>query len=42
LRVYKRENVRYGRLGYPIIFDLQFSYPDLLQPVLPAQNPVED
>lgn len=42
LAAYKRENVRYGRLGYPIIFDLQFSFPDLLHPVLPAEDPAAD
>lgn len=39
---YKQENVRYGRHGYPVIFDLQFSYPDVLDPVLPSDDPEKD
>jgi hypothetical protein len=42
LTVYKRENLRYGRLGYEVIFDLQFSYPDVFTPVLPGPNPEKD
>lgn len=42
LQEYKSENVRYGRLGYPVIFDLQFSYPDVFDPVLPGDDPEKD
>ncbi len=42
LLAYKKENRRYGRLGYDVIFDLQFSYPDLFEPILPSKNPNED
>jgi hypothetical protein len=42
MEVYKRENVRYGRVGYEVIFDLQFSYPHLLTPVLPDPDPLKD
>lgn len=42
LQDYKTENVRYGRLGYPVIFDLQFSYPDVFDPVLPGEDPEKD
>lgn len=39
---YKTENFMHGRIGYDIIFDLQFSYPNILEPVLPSANPDED
>jgi hypothetical protein len=39
---YKRENFKYGKLGYEVIFDLQFSYPDVFTPVLPGPNPEKD
>jgi len=39
---YKKENVRYGRLGYGVIFDLQISYPDVFIPVLPGSDPEQD
>jgi len=39
---YKSENVRYGRLGYSVIFDLQFSYPEIFDPVLPGPDPEKD
>ncbi|MFP3853200.1 MAG: hypothetical protein ACLFWD_02780 [Anaerolineales bacterium] len=39
---YKQENVLYGRLGYLVIFDLQFSYPDVFDPVLPGEDPEKD
>lgn len=39
---YKNENRKYGRLGYDIIFDLQFSYPDIFKPVLPGSDPEQD
>jgi tetratricopeptide (TPR) repeat protein len=42
LLAYKKENFRYGRLGYSVIFDLQMSYPDVLKPVLPGPVPNED
>jgi hypothetical protein len=42
LEDYKKENVRYGRLGYPVIFDLQNSYPDVFHPVLPGPDPEKD
>ena len=42
LSFYKKENQRYGRLGYNIIFDLQFSYPDVFEPILPSEDPNED
>lgn len=42
LLLYKEENFIHGRLGYDIIFDLQFSYPDILKPVLPGSNSDED
>lgn len=42
LERYKHENTRYGRHGYPVIFDLQFSYPDVLDPVLPSDDPTKD
>ena len=35
---YKAENLAYGRLGYPVIFDLQFSYPHIITPVLPGSD----
>ncbi|MCI0563087.1 MAG: hypothetical protein MN733_31805 [Nitrososphaera sp.] len=42
LVIYKQENVKYGRLGYPVIFDLQFSYPDVFITVLPNPDPKKD
>ncbi|MDX1601374.1 MAG: hypothetical protein R3191_07680 [Anaerolineales bacterium] len=42
LQIYKKENTRYGRHGYPVIFDLQFSYPDVFEPVLPSDDPTKD
>jgi tetratricopeptide (TPR) repeat protein len=39
---YKKENLRYGRLGYDIIFDLQFSYPHIFERVLPGTDPNQD
>jgi hypothetical protein len=39
LQIYKRENIRYGKRGYSVIFDLQFSYPDIFTPVLPGPKP---
>jgi hypothetical protein len=42
LEDYKKENVRYGKLGYPVIFDLQNSYPDVFNPVLPGPDPEKD
>ena len=38
LLFFKKENLRYGRLGYDIIFDLQFTYPEVFEPVLPSDN----
>jgi hypothetical protein len=42
LEEYKRENVKYGRSGYAVIFDMQFSYPDVFTPVLPGPDPEQD
>ena len=42
LITYKEENVKYSRRGYAIIFDLQFSYPDVFIPVLPGPDPELD
>jgi|GEM_PF-4699707 len=42
LMAYKKENITYSRLGYGVIFDLQFSYPDVFTPVLPGLDPEED
>lgn len=42
LIIYKEENVKYGRLGYPIIFDLQLSYSDVFTPVLPDLDVTKD
>lgn len=42
LLAYKEQNVKHGRLGYGVIFDLQFSYPDVFTPVLPGSDPDED
>jgi len=42
LLAYKKENYRYGRLGYSVIFDLQMSYPDIFTPVLPGPDPDND
>lgn len=42
LLAYKKENFRYGRLGYPVIFDLQMSYSDVFKPVLPGPDPDRD
>jgi hypothetical protein len=39
---YKKKNSEYSRAGYDIIFDLQFSYPDVFEPVLPGKDPDED
>lgn len=38
LLVYKRENIRHGRLGYGYIFDIQNSYPDVFTQVLPSND----
>jgi hypothetical protein len=42
LEKYKKGNLKYGRSGYTVIFDLQFSYPDVLTPVLPGSDPEKD
>lgn len=42
LVTYKNENLKYGRLGYDIIFDLQSSYPDIFEPILPGADPEQD
>ncbi len=42
LIAYKKENLRYGRIGYPVIFDLQLSYSDVFTPVLPGPDPEGD
>lgn len=42
LEKYKRENIKYGRSGYDVIFDLQFSYPEVFTPVLPGTDPEWD
>jgi hypothetical protein len=42
LVTYKKENFKYGKLGYGVIFDLQFSYPDVFTPVLPGPDPEKD
>jgi hypothetical protein len=42
LLAYKKENARYGRLGYNVIFDLQFSYPHVFTSVLPGPDPEKD
>lgn len=42
LEKYKRENFKYGKLGYEVIFDLQFSYPDVFTRVLPGPTPERD
>lgn len=42
LITYKKENVRYGRHGYGVIFDLQFAYSDIFTPVLPGADPEKD
>ena len=42
LRQYKNENVRYGRSGYSVIFDLQMSYPDIFAQILPGPDPGKD
>lgn len=39
---YKKENSKYSRVGYDIIFDLQFSYPNVFESVLPGIDPDED
>lgn len=38
LVVYKKENLRYGKLGYSYIFDIQISYPDVFTTVLPSNS----
>ncbi len=42
LEKYKKENFKYGKLGYEVIFDLQISYPDVFSPVLPSSDPEND
>ncbi len=42
LVTYKQENVRYGKNGYKVIFDLQRSYPDVFTPILPGPRPEDD
>lgn len=39
---YKKENLRYGRSGYDIIFDLQFAYPHIFTQILPGLDPNKD
>lgn len=42
LQAYKQANYRWGRLGYGVIFDLQFTYPDIFTPVLPGPDPKKE
>ncbi|MCL4296642.1 MAG: hypothetical protein KJ077_12975 [Anaerolineae bacterium] len=42
LETYKEENFSYGKGGYGIIFDLQFSYPDVFVSILPGSSPEQD
>ena len=42
LQAYKENNSKHHRLGYGVIFDLQFTYPDVFTPVLPGSNPEMD
>ena len=42
LQAYKDNNFKYYRMGYAVIFDLQFTYPDVFTPVLPGSNPDMD
>jgi hypothetical protein len=39
LVAYKGETYPYNRAAYDVIFDLQFSYPDVFTPVLPSWEP---
>jgi hypothetical protein len=42
LQNYKDASAKRNRLGYPVIFNLQQSYPDIFDPVLPGSDPDKD
>jgi hypothetical protein len=42
LLAYKNLKAKGKKSGYAVVFDMQFSYPDVFDPVLPGPNPDKD